>query len=308
MPADICTRLSNPRRPAHGPAGAVGGQPGHDEAGTQRGERLGCVAEAAEGARPVAVHQHVGAGDERLERGPVGVAPEVEGARALAEADLDEQQLELVEGGRLDPQDVGAPGGEEPGGDRAGDDARQVEDTQAGERASPPFAPHGPGRRIAEPLDRDAGAARRRGGRARARATRRRGAARRRSHRPRRPRPPSRSAGHVRTAAADGVALGATPSTPSAGVAVLGVVRVEADPAVGGRVVAGHRVPHRRRCGSHDADVALAAHRGAGVHGVEAHRRRGGRPARPPPVSPHRWRPWPPASRGTATAGGTPGR
>src|SRR5262249_28172492 len=62
---------------------AICGEPADDQPRPQSGERPGGVAQTAERARPVAVHDDVGGADEALEDGPITRRPQVERRASL---------------------------------------------------------------------------------------------------------------------------------------------------------------------------------------------------------------------------------
>ena len=198
-----------------------------------------------ERARSQARDEHVRGGEEPFERGAVGRFGQIEHGPPLPDRRFRQNRRHLLEATRIDPQHIGAVGGQEPGRDRPGDDAGEVKN------AEPAIRP-GVGDRQRP----------RRGGRPRLDPRHRFGGARNSGRR----RDPRRPVVHRRRTAADvdDRRLEFAPAPPRHLVgdgrplvtaaaenllrrrAVIAVVGVQPDPAVGGGVVAGDRIPYRR--------------------------------------------------------------
>ena len=110
---------------------AVGRQVDDDQAGTAGDEVVHGQPQLAERARPVAVDEHVGLVDEREQTISVLGPAQVEQARALARAGVDDEQVDLGQVGAVDLQDLGPVGGEEAAGHGPGDDPGEVQHPNA---------------------------------------------------------------------------------------------------------------------------------------------------------------------------------
>jgi hypothetical protein len=80
------------------------------------------------------VDQDVGLLEQGVERSAVGVSAQVQRRQALAGTGVQDRRLELGQVRRVDAQHIGAERDQHPGADRSGDDTRQVEHPQAGDR------------------------------------------------------------------------------------------------------------------------------------------------------------------------------
>ena len=124
-----------------------------DDAGPDLRGVFRTEAELGEAARPVALDEHVGAAQQGGERVAPGRIAQIDVRRQFSSAGVDDELLDRgqVRGG--DEQHLGAMGGERAPGDRAGDDAGQIEHPHAGKRSRP--GRQRLGVRIADPLDRE---------------------------------------------------------------------------------------------------------------------------------------------------------
>ena len=182
------------------------------------GQRLGRQAEGGQRPGAVALDDHVGPGEEALQRRAPGRGAQVEQRAALARTRVQDLQQQLRESGRVDPQDLRAQRGERAGPDGPGDHAGEVEHAQPPGRRRP-GAGGGVGRRarmrVRRPRDErlggDRGALRVRG--PGVRRPHRRGAAARRDHGVLASRPPTGGT-LARTAS-----MGACPPGPARGAA-----------------------------------------------------------------------------------------
>ena len=232
--------------PAAGGPGAgeaVGIERYVDEPRTQPPAGVGVEPERIEGAVAVAVDQHIRLPDELTEAGAAGVGARIEAGGALAEGHVGHQRL-LLPAGRIDAKHIGSEGGEESRRDGPRDHAREVEHAEAGEGLAGADRPRGAAlsaavdRPVEQGLLRDGDPlrvlrpflGRAQHGRASAAVD---------------DRLFEFDGGPPRDGAPDREEVPGYAEHAEHGVAVVGRVRVQADPAVPGSVVARDRVPDR---------------------------------------------------------------
>ena len=195
--------------------------------------------------------EDVGLGHEAGQRLAGGRIAKVEAGAALAQRDLGRDRR-LVPVGRIDAQHLGAVTGQEAGRDRAGEHPRQVQHLHPGERAMRVRRrdARAAGLSVGPPHDRLGcdGAALRVGGPVGLRAHGRRAAA------PRDDRALEIVGCPGRDGARHGVLVGLGPKHGQRRGPMARRVGVQADPAVAGAIVAGDRIPRRRRRPSLRAD------------------------------------------------------
>ena len=228
---------------------AVGVEAGRDQARVDRRQLVGAEAEALHRTGAQSVHDDVGVAQQGDDGAPAVGAGQVEGGTALADGGVGQQRGDVVEAGRIDAQHVGAERGEDAGADRPGDDPGQVEHADPGQRSprgrrrprrgGGPTAPCSTRRSGSSTVAFPCGWARHApvvcmAAAAPPAATTSASSAvgRRQPH----------AGGHL-----VGPGAGGEPEHAQRGGAVVGVVGVQADPPVGGRVVTAHRVEERRR-------------------------------------------------------------
>jgi hypothetical protein len=245
---------------------AVGVEGGDDKRGAQRGQRVVAVPEPVKCVRAKAADQHVGGRGQALERRAAITRREVKRSGPLPRRHLRQDRSHLLEARRVDAQHVRAVGSQELSGDRAGDHPRQVQYADASV---------GLVRRLASSALASSALARRDGaGDSRQHAGGSSGGTRRRCQ-------PLLARTHHRRAAArrddGGLQVGALPGRrggrdgllvagaedPLDGRAVVGVVRVQPDPAISDLVVPGDRVPCRRDLPSDGSEQPLSGEGGA---------------------------------------------
>ena len=101
----------------------------------RRGELLCAEPAPFERARPVTLHEHVGAGRDAHQLGRVGGIVEVAERRALAVPGVDHERGHVRECGRVHEQDARAVLGERASDRRSREHPRHVEDPHAAERS-----------------------------------------------------------------------------------------------------------------------------------------------------------------------------
>ncbi len=114
---------------------AIGGQRDIDDARPGARRRLGAEAQRREPARPIALQEDIGAVQQLVQRVLVVGVAQIELAGPLAAAGVDHQRRDRRQVRRGDQQHVGAMGGQRAPGNRAGDDAGELEHPHAGQRA-----------------------------------------------------------------------------------------------------------------------------------------------------------------------------
>ena len=233
-----------PAPPGPRPGPAVGVERDVDEARPDAPPLLIAEPEVLEGARPIAVHEHVGLGEQRVQSRTAAGGAGVQPRGALADRHVG-HDAGLVPVGWVDPQHGGAEPGQRSGRDRAGEHAGEVEHPHARER---PSGIRGPGDvpLPAPAADRDQRLAGHRGALGRGRPVgggpHACGAAAGRDHLGL-----ERCDGHAGDGRGDGIALRRHAEHAQGRRAMVRRVGVQPDPAVGAAVVAGDRIPGRRR-------------------------------------------------------------
>ena len=158
--------------------------------GRSRAASSGAEAVLGDGARPIALDENIGLPQQRCERLAAGGLAQIDLRRELAAPGVDHQRLHRRQMRGRDVEHVGAVGRERAPAHRAGDDARQVQHLDAGER--PLARGQRLRRRVADPLDAEQRQARDRAALRMRVPFRERSRCGDRPGRPRRRRPPAR--------------------------------------------------------------------------------------------------------------------
>ena len=113
----------------------VGAERHVDDAGSHACDILRAEAERRDGAGTVALHEYICIAQERGQRfAPAGLT-QIDGCRQFPPSGVDDERLHRWQVRRRDQQHIGAVRGERATAHRPGDDAREVEDVNARERA-----------------------------------------------------------------------------------------------------------------------------------------------------------------------------
>lgn len=113
---------------------AVCGKARADDARPDAGDVRLREAAPAKRARSIGLQKHVSLADQLFEVLGCRRFAQIEERRQLAAAGVDDERRHLRQVRRVDQQHIGAVAGECPSGDRPGDDAREIEYSDAGER------------------------------------------------------------------------------------------------------------------------------------------------------------------------------
>ena len=229
-----------PAAPRSSPA--IGVKRDIHETGRKAPQRLGIETEAGERAGPIAMNEDVGLGDEVGKSPAILGQAQIEPGAAFAQRHVGNDRR-LVPPGRIDAQHVGPEPGKEARRHRTSQHPGQVENPHAGER---PLARSRQvsARRGIRGLDTEQGLG------SHAPSLRMVGPGRERAHRRRAPSPIDHRRlevirGPARNRSGDGGFLVRRAEHRERRVPVMGRIRVQPDPAVLSRIVAGDRIPDR---------------------------------------------------------------